>query len=102
MQSYEAMFIFNPSLSEPDQKLLAESLEKVLKDNQAEVKASQVFGRRQLAYEIKKCKEGLYYLINFLAPTGDAVTKLKQACQIDENVLRVLVLNKQLGGGVNG
>ncbi len=96
MKSYEAMFIFRPGLTEDQQKALVDKMENVLKDNQAEIRSSETFGRRALAYEVNKQKEGLYYLIEFSSkPGSNVVGNLKNACKINEDVIRVLVLSKQ-------
>ena len=95
MATYEAMFIFNPGLTEEGQKELVAKLESILKKNQATLENSQVFGRRQLAYEINKRREGLYYLINFSSQVNTVVSKLKQACNMDESVLRTLIIKKE-------
>jgi len=95
LTSYEAMLIFKPNLKEDQQKALLAELENVLKGEQAEVENRQLFGKRQLAYEINKCKEGLYYLINFSAQAGAVVSKLKQAVKLNEDILRVLIVKKR-------
>jgi len=89
------MFIFKPGLKEEEQKALIAELESILKQDQGEMQSSQVFGKRRLAYEINKCKEGLYYLINFSAQAGAVVSRLKVACNINEKVLRVLIIKKK-------
>jgi small subunit ribosomal protein S6 len=88
------MFIFRPNLGEEEQKTLVEELERILQDNQSQINSSQIFGRRNLAYEIKKFKEGMYYLITFTSSTGDVVNKLKKACNINENILRTLIVKR--------
>lgn len=95
MTSYEAMLIFKPNLKEDQQKALLTELENVLKGEQAKVGNTQLFGKRQLAYEINKCKEGLYYLMNFSTQMGAPVSKLKQAAKLNENILRVLIVKKR-------
>lgn len=99
MPAYEAMFIFRPGLKDEDQKKLVETLENILKEDQAEIENSRVFGRRKLAYEIDKCKEGLYYLINFSHPTGSVVSRLKMNCNINEDVLRALIVKRRQKNG---
>jgi len=89
------MFIFNPSLAEAEQKELTTKLENILRENQSALENSQVFGRRQLAYEINKHKEGFYYLMSFSSSVNAVVSKLKHACKIDENILRTLVVKKK-------
>jgi len=101
--AYEAMFIFRPDLKEEGQKALITELENVLKQNQAKIENSKIFGRRYLTYELNKYKEGLYYLINFSASSDAVVPNLKRACNINENVLRILVLKrKHIEGEKNG
>ncbi len=102
MPAYEAMFIFRPGLKEEEEKTLVGQLENILKESQAEIESSKVFGRRQLAYEINKHKEGLYYLINFSAPAGEVISRLKKACGMNENVLRILVIKCSLKEAKNG
>ena len=95
MSAYEAMFIFRPDLKEEEQKALVAEIENIIKQNQAQIENSQVFGRRQLAYEINKYQEGLYYLINFSTQASAVVAMLKKACGINEKVLRTLVIRKK-------
>lgn len=95
MPAYEAMFIFRPDLEEEKQKKLVGELENILRQNQAELEHSGLFGRRSLAYEINKFKEGLYYLMNFSASGEAVIPNLKRACKINENVLRLLVVKKK-------
>ncbi|UCB57296.1 MAG: 30S ribosomal protein S6 [Candidatus Omnitrophota bacterium] len=99
MSAYEAMFIFQPGLGEQEQKTQVAGIENILKENQAKLLNSQVFGRRQLAYVLNKHKEGLYHLMDFSASSGAVVTKLKKACGINENILRVLIVKKEAKSG---
>lgn len=95
MPAYEAMFIFRPDLKEEEQKALVTELESILKQNQAQIVSSQVFGRRRLAYDIGKCQEGLYYLINFSSQGDTVVASLKKVSRISEKILRVLVMKQK-------
>ena len=99
MPSYEAMLVLKPALKEEEQKTLLAELENILKENQAEIKNKQLFGRRQLAYELNRCTEGIYYLIDFSALAPTVVAKLRHACKINENILRVMIIK---GGKANG
>lgn len=92
---YEAMIILRPGLSEEEQKTVVGQLEGILQQDKAELKNSQVFAKRQLAYAINNYKEGLYYLINFSTEQGSVVAKLKKAASINENVLRTLVIKRR-------
>ena len=102
MKSYEAMFIFRSGLNEEEKKSLIKELQDLLKENQAEIRGSQDFGRRHLAYEIDKCQEGHFYLINFSAQASSVASKLKQACNVHGNVLRILIVKKKLKEAKDG
>jgi len=90
MKSYEGMFIFKPDL---DKEGLDKALNQVReifekhKGSQAQVKE---WGKQNLAYQIKKYKEGFYYLISFHIDPG-AIGKLKRAYSLNESILRVLI-----------
>jgi small subunit ribosomal protein S6 len=92
---YEAIVIFRPGLSEEEQRLEFGKLEHLLKEAQAQIHNAGVFGKRLLAYEIKKCKEGLYYQINFSVEDTTVISKLKRHCSINENILRILIVKKK-------
>ncbi|MFH1245323.1 MAG: 30S ribosomal protein S6 [Candidatus Omnitrophota bacterium] len=94
MQAYEAMFILKPSLQEEEQKELIGKVEGVLKEQKAEGVNIQLFGRRQLGYEINHCKEGTYYLVNFSALDKTIPAKLKHFVVLNEKILRVLIVKK--------
>jgi small subunit ribosomal protein S6 len=88
------MFIFRPGLKEEEQKVLMEGLDKILGENQAKKENSQVLGKRYLAYEIDKNKEGFYYLLNFSSSAGTVVSRLNRSCKLNENILRALIIKK--------
>ena len=94
MQSYEAMFIFRPELNEEDQKGLLAGLENVLKENKSQIQERQSLGKRALAYEINKQKEGFYQLLHFSSSEQTVVDKLKYACKVNDKVIRLLVIKR--------
>lgn len=91
MQNYEAMFIVKPELSDIDKKtLLSQINDSVLKNNGTVSQANIWSERRKMFFPIKKCNEGVYYLINFSIST-DMITKLRNIYKLNENILRVLI-----------
>jgi small subunit ribosomal protein S6 len=95
MNKYEAMFIIKPDLSEDDRKaLFAQIQEAVVKNSGAIVNAAVWAEKRKLVFPIKKQQEGVYYLVNFTAPS-EAITKLKYAFKLNELILRVLILRPE-------
>ena len=52
------------------------------------------WGKRRLAYEIQKMKEGFYYIVQFDAPTT-APAEIESRIRIMDNVMRYLVVKKE-------
>ena len=91
MNQYEAMFIMKPDLSEEERKTLFNQAAEVISKNKGEVTTASVWAeRRKLFFPIKKQREGMYYLVNFLLP-GTAIAELGHAYTLNENILRVLI-----------
>ncbi len=94
MNKYEAMFIIKPDLSESARKELSEQIKEVVVKNSGEITNAAIWSeRRKLTFTLKKQQEGVYYLVNFNAPS-EAITKLKYAFKLNEQLLRVLILSQ--------
>lgn len=91
MNQYEAMFIMKPDLSEEERKTLFAQMAELIAKYKGEVTAASVWAeKRKLFFPLKKQKEGLYYLMNFLLP-GGGIAELRHAYTLNENILRVLI-----------
>ena len=93
MKKYEIMFIVRPDIDENTRNESVKTLEKSLTSNKATITLSKELGQKELAYEIKKCKSGFYYLYNIESSDDVAVKEFDRLARIDENVIRHLVLN---------
>ena len=92
MNKYEAMFIIKPDLSEDDRKALFTQIQEAIVKNSGAVTNAAVWAeKRKLVFPINKQQEGVYYLVNFTAPS-EAITKLKHTFKLNEQLLRVLIL----------
>ena len=90
---YEILFIVRPDLEENAIKDDFKKFETILVDNGAKVLSSKELGQKELAYEIKKCKSGFYYLYNIETSDDASVKEFDRVARIDENVIRHLILN---------
>ncbi|KKS47558.1 30S ribosomal protein S6 [Candidatus Gottesmanbacteria bacterium RIFCSPLOWO2_02_FULL_42_29] len=90
---YEMMLIENSALSESEEKKLDKKIEDFLKDKGKIVKKS-LFGKRELAYPIKKETKGNYWIYNLELDPG-AVSQFSQKLKMEESVLRFLLLKSQ-------
>ena len=91
MRHYEVMVILDPTLEE---RTIAPSLDaflSVVKNDGGSVDKVDVWGRRRLAYEIKKKAEGIYAVVDLQA-TPEAVAELDRQLNLNESVLRTKVL----------
>jgi len=78
------------TLSESEQKNLTVDIEKTISEGKGTVEKLEDWGKRNLAYEIRKQKEGYYTLFHFVAPE-DFPKKLEKKLSINENILRYLL-----------
>ncbi len=91
MQNYEMMVIFTPVLSEEDYKAAQKKYVDFIKANGGEVVHDNPWGLKSLAYPIQKKTTGLYWVLEYLAPS-DINEKLKIQLLRDEQVLRQMVI----------
>ena len=94
MNKYEIMFIVKPDLEETEIKKEADSLKKVLTNLEAKFVEEKAMGQRELAYEIKKYKNGYYFLF-VVEASHEAVKEFDRLAGINENILRHLIIRKE-------
>ena len=95
MNKYEAMFIIKPDITEEDRKVLFGQIQEAVAKNNGQVTNAAIWAeKRKLIFPLKKQQEGVYYLVNFSAPS-DAISKLKYTFKLNEQILRVLILRPE-------
>ncbi len=94
MRLYEGMFLLDSNLAAKDWTELENHIQEILKRNRAELLYSERWPDRRLAYDIKGCKKGTYYLTYFNAGP-DAIREIEHNCRLSERVLRVLIIQEQ-------
>src|SRR5690349_1875214 len=87
MSNYELMVIFTPVLSDDEFKASQKKFTTFVKDNGGEVTHENPWGLKSLAYPIAKKTTGLYWVMEYSAPT-DFNEKLKIQLLRDDNVMR--------------
>lgn len=93
MRRYEVMVILDPELEE---RTVAPSLDaflNVVKNDGGSVEKVDVWGRRRLAYDIKKKAEGIYAVVDLTAESAVAL-ELDRQLGLNESVLRTKLLRK--------
>ena len=91
MRAYEVMVILDPNLEE---RTIEPSLDKylnVIRKDGGYVENVDVWGRRRLAYEVKKNAEGIYAVITLQAEPA-TVKEFDRQINLNESILRTKVL----------
>jgi small subunit ribosomal protein S6 len=95
MRHYEVMVILDPDLEE---RTVAPSLDtflNVVRQDGGTVGSVDVWGRRRLAYDIKKKSEGIYAILDVTC-TPAAVSELDRQLGLNESVLRTKVMRPDI------
>ena len=91
MREYEFTFVVQPEISEDGLNGVCEKFEGVLAKQGAEKLFYEDWGRRRLAYEIKKFQKGHYMVLHFLND-GTAVNEVERTARLDDSILRFLTV----------
>jgi small subunit ribosomal protein S6 len=89
VQEYETVFILDPGLDENQVNDEVQKAEALITSHGGKVLDTQRWGRKRLAYEIRRKRDGVYTLIKHES-TGENVKELERRLRLDENVMRVL------------
>lgn len=91
MNKYESVIIINPKIEDNKTKELIESFKKVITDNQGTVTRVEELGKKKLAYEIKKCKEG-YYAVLYFESNENVISELERLYRIKDEVIKYMTI----------
>jgi len=90
-REYEMVYIAQPDIGDDGLRQLNERLTQAITSQQGAISATEIWGKRTLAYQIKKFYEGHYILHRFqMAPEG--TEELDRLLRLNENVLRYLIV----------
>ena len=93
MNKYETIFIVNPNVAEEGTKSLIEKFSAII-NNDGKVLDVEEMGKKKLAYEIKKNKEGFYIVINFES-NPEVIQELERVYRITDDVIKFLTIRKE-------
>ena len=91
MREYETVIVLDPALDDTRVSQEIDTVQNVITQGGGEVLEVQRWGRRRLAYEIRKKREGIYSLIRFKSE-GTVLDDLKRRFLINESLLRRLTV----------
>ncbi len=88
---YESAVIINAALDDEQIESVISRLKEVITNNGGEIRELENWGRKRLAYLVKKNKIGYYVIFRFDAPSN-IVAKLERTYSLDEHILRYLTI----------
>ncbi len=91
MRRYELMLVLRPDAPEDRISAVLEKTTRHVTDTGGQIVKAAPWGRRRLAYQIDRYREGSYHIIHFDAPP-EAIVDLERTLLITEEVLRHLVV----------
>ncbi len=94
MNQYEIAILYDPDL-EVDLEKATSRVEKIFTDNGATIKNTDNWGKRKLAYAIKKHEMAIYVFYTVDMP-GANVQKLESILNITDEVIRFLITRPDL------
>ena len=92
MKNYEALFVLRPSQEESIKKVTALITDSI-KKNKGKILKEDNWGKRTLAYPIKKHREGVYYKLNFSIGSL-LIETLNRTYRLNSGILRTLIIKR--------
>ncbi|NQV13398.1 MAG: 30S ribosomal protein S6 [Parcubacteria group bacterium] len=91
--NYELIYILTPKLSEDDAKKKMTTVSKSISDKIDKVAMEDFWGKRELAYPVKKFTDGYYVVLQFTAES-EKIGKIEKELRLTEDVIRFLIVKK--------
>ena len=92
---YETMYILRPDLGEEQIEQAINKYQNLIREQGAEQIEVQHRGKRRLAYEIGKQRDGIYIQMNYQGP-GTLIAPLERAMRLSEEVIRYLTIKQEV------
>src|SRR5215510_10123947 len=90
-RQYEVLFIVDPAADEDEVTRITDNFKQVITDQGGTVTKAESMGRRQLAYEILRKKEGTFVDLE-LEGSGKEIAELERRMRVNDRILRYLTV----------
>ena len=91
---YETMYILRPDIAEDEVTNHIEKYNKLVEELGGKILDSQMRGKRRLAYQIAKHREGIYVQLSHQGD-GQHIYKIEKAMRLSEDVIRYLTVKQE-------
>jgi len=89
---YETIFIIDPTIDDSAIEGAIDSVTNLIQSNGYVIRQVDRWGKKRLAYEVKKHRDGFYVLMVFEAEPA-FVTQLQRHYQLSESIIKYMVCN---------
>lgn len=91
MRQYEVAYIVHPELDETAFKDINDRISALITENGGKIDKAELWGKKKLAYEIRKQTEGQYVFLKATLPPAFC-TELERNLRLLEPVLRYMII----------
>ena len=91
---YETMYILRPDIAEDEVTNHIDKYNKLLEEFGGSILDSQMRGKRRLAYQIAKHREGIYVQLSHQG-NGQHIFKIEKAMRLGEDVIRYMTVKQE-------
>ena len=93
MAKYELAVVVNAKIEDDARAAVIEKVQKYVTRFGGQISDVEEWGKKRLAYEVQKMREGFFYFIHFEAETT-APAEIEARLRIMENVIRYLCVRQ--------
>jgi len=91
MRYYETLYLINPNLADEDYSDVVTKFNDLVEKNKGVIVKVDEWGKKTLAYEIKKFDKGYYVLLSYCGDP-DLITVLKREFKLDERIIKYQII----------
>ena len=91
---YETMYILRPDIAEDEVTSHIDKYNKLIEELGGKILDSQMRGKRRLAYQISKHREGIYVQLSHQGD-GQHISKIEKAMRLSEDVIRYMTVKQE-------
>lgn len=94
MNKYELAVVVSAKIEDDERAQVIEKVKALVERFGGQISDIDEWGKKRLAYEIQKMKEGYYYFIHFESDS-EAPGEIEQRIRIMDNVIRYLCVRQE-------
>ena len=100
-REYELVFVVRPDVADEDLEVIKDRTTPIIEEREGKLLEIEDWGKRRLAYDVRKYSKGHYFLFRYLGGT-DAVDEVERTFRIDDSILRFLHIKEDDRVDVDG